>query len=68
MLRQLNEALLAIMLTNQPPATTDHSVTPPPFNAEGGSTGMWPAPALYNDDVHMGEVEDLVTNDCCDNC
>ena len=52
-----------LTLTNQPPATTGSSVTPPPFDTERGSTEMQLAPAMYNDgDIHMGNVNNSVTD------
>ena len=50
--------------TNQPSATASSAVTLPPYNPEGGSTETWPVPAPYSDgDVHMGNVDDSVTDD-----
>ena len=41
----------------------NNEVTPPPHNPEGGPTEMWSAPTLYSDgDVHMGNVDDSVTD------
>ena len=53
-----------LALTNQVPVAASPAVAPPPYNHEGGPTEMWPAPAPYADgDVHMGNVDDSVTND-----
>ena len=52
---KLDSELLVITPTNQPSATASPTVTPPPYNPEGGSTKMWPALAPYSDgDIHMG--------------
>ena len=63
MLRQLNKELSVWAPTNQL-SVTDFSVTPPPYNAKGGSTETWPVLAPYKaSNIHMGDVDDSVTND-----
>ena len=64
MSRQLDEELLAIVLTNQLSVTTGSSVTAPPSNTEEGSTEMWPSLAPYNNsDGHIGDVGDEITDE-----
>ena len=61
---KLDSELSMISLTTQPSAMTSSVIAPPPYDKEGGSTEMRPAPALYSDgDVLMGNVDDSVTND-----
>ena len=60
--KQLNDNLLALTPTNQPPATVSSTVSPPPYNAEGGSAEMQPTLALYTDNnVQMGDASDEAT-------
>ena len=62
MSKQLNNDLLALTPINQSPVTVSFTVTPPPYNAERGSTETWPTPAPYTDNnVHMGDVGDEAT-------
>ena len=62
-LKQLNKELLELTPTTQLPATASSTVAPPPYNAEGGSTEMWPTPALYNNgDILMGDISNEATN------
>ena len=61
---KLDSELSVITLTNQPSVTASPTVTPPPYNSEGGSTEMQPVPAPYSDsDIHMGNIDDSVTDD-----
>ena len=61
--KQLNEELLAWVPTNQLLATTDPSVAPPSYDAEGGSTETQCMLAPYKDsDIIMSDIDDLVVN------
>ena len=61
---KLDSELSMISLTTQPSAMTSSVVAPAPYDKEGGSTEMRPAPASYSDgDVLMGNVDDSVTDD-----
>ena len=62
--RKLDAELSVLAPTNQLSATDSSAVASPPFNTERDSTEMWPAQALYtNSNIHMGIVNDLVTDD-----
>ena len=61
---KLDSELSMISPTTQLSAMTSSIIIPPPYDKEGGSTEMRPAPALYSDsDVLMGNINDSVTDD-----
>ena len=61
---KLDFELSVIAPTNQLSATASSTVTLPPCNPEGGSTKTQPALAPYSEsNVHMGNVNDSVTDD-----
>ena len=61
---RLDSELLVIAPTNQSSATASSALAPPPHNPEGGPMETWPTLAPYSDgDVHMGNIDDSVTND-----
>ena len=61
-LKQVNNELLVLTLTNQSSETASSTVTPPPYNAKGGSTETWPTLAPYTDNnVYMEDASDEAT-------